>query len=370
MDAPDYSSHTAAQLRQILGRIDAARFPERVAEIEARLAQLASQPAPPAAGSSLSPVIAPLWRRLLAFLIDTFLLGLLGIALGALLHAQFAALGSWGRLVGFIIALLYFGLTQSHLRGGQSAGMHLLGLRVVTRAGEPLSLPAALLRAAIYCMPYFLNGAVFADETDQRWPDLALLVLIGSASFISVYLIVFNRKTRQSLYDLAVGAYVVHAGPGKITLLVERIWRGHAAVVAILVVVIAVASVVMPQQLPAGDSVLALNAARKAISKMPDVGRTSVLRQVHKTDGKTLDTVLISAVVHVPPAQPQVLAQRMALAVLDTHPEAGNPGLVMVSLLSGYDIGIASSMSISNFAHTPADWRSGAIKAVQLQTPW
>ena len=121
MDTPDYSKHSAGQLRQILGRIDADRFPARVAEIEARLAALAV--AVPDAAAPQPTLIAPIWRRLLAFIIDLFLLGLLGTALGALLHAQFTAMGPWGRLVGFVITLLYFDLTQSHLRGGQSAGM-------------------------------------------------------------------------------------------------------------------------------------------------------------------------------------------------------------------------------------------------------
>lgn len=35
---PDYAQYTEAQLRQVLTRIDRERFPERVAEIEARLA--------------------------------------------------------------------------------------------------------------------------------------------------------------------------------------------------------------------------------------------------------------------------------------------------------------------------------------------
>jgi hypothetical protein len=37
---PDFSKYDASQLRQILGTIDAARFPQRVEEIHARLAQL------------------------------------------------------------------------------------------------------------------------------------------------------------------------------------------------------------------------------------------------------------------------------------------------------------------------------------------
>ena len=39
MTEPDFSKYSAQQLRQVLGRIDRARFPERVATVEALLAQ-------------------------------------------------------------------------------------------------------------------------------------------------------------------------------------------------------------------------------------------------------------------------------------------------------------------------------------------
>lgn len=49
LSQPDYSRYDQEQLRQIRRSIDADRFPERVAQIEARLAELAAQPAAPAA---------------------------------------------------------------------------------------------------------------------------------------------------------------------------------------------------------------------------------------------------------------------------------------------------------------------------------
>jgi uncharacterized RDD family membrane protein YckC len=367
MDTPDYSKHSAEQLRQILGRIDAARYPERVAEIEARLAALASLA--PDAATPQPTLIAPLWRRLLAFVIDLFLLGLLGMALGALLHTQFAAMGAWGRLVGFVITLLYFGLTQSRLRGGQSAGMHLLGLRVVTRSGEPLGLPAAFARAAIFCLAYFMNGAFIDLGPEHEWLSKAVFILTGVLIFSTYYLLLFNRKTRQSLHDLAVGAHVVHAGPGKLELSIERIWRGHAAVVGVFTTIIAVASVVIPQQFPPSDSVVAMEAARQTISRMPEVERATVRHQSYKTDGKTAHDIKVAAVVDVDLPQPQVLAQRIALAALDRYDVAGETDMLVVSLLSGYDIGIASSMSAVHYPHTPAEWRRGTVKAAGQYLP-
>ncbi|MES2160108.1 MAG: hypothetical protein V4476_03030 [Pseudomonadota bacterium] len=62
MNQPDYSKYDQEQLRQIRRSIDADRFPERVAQIEARLAELAAPPATPASPSAASaapPAVPP-----------------------------------------------------------------------------------------------------------------------------------------------------------------------------------------------------------------------------------------------------------------------------------------------------------------------
>ena len=54
-------------------------------------------------------VISGFWRRLVAAILDSLLLGLLGFVLGLLLFHPFARLGGWGRLLGFSVTLVYFG---------------------------------------------------------------------------------------------------------------------------------------------------------------------------------------------------------------------------------------------------------------------
>ena len=354
MDTPDFSKHSAGQLRQILGRIDAALYPERVAEIEARLTALAA--VVPDAAAPQPTLIAPLWRRLLAFIIDLFLLGLLGMALGALLHAQFAAMGPWGRLVGFVITLLYFGLTQSRLRGGQSAGMHLLGVRVVTRTGEPLGMPAAFVRAGIFCLAYFLNGAVI--DSGQAWMDTAVFMLVASLTFAVYYLLLFNRRTGQSLHDLAVGAYVVNAGPGKILPASTQIWRGHGAVIAAAVLCVCVGTTMFLKHTQLGGTLAGMLSVQQTIGRMPGVDRVGVSLQTVKSKDKETHRLIVSAVVDAATPEPQMLAPRIALATLENYTDADKQDQLIVVLLSGYDIGIASSMQVTNYAYTPEEWRA------------
>jgi len=362
MDTPDYSKHSAGQLRQILGRIDAARFPERVAEIEARLAALdaapCSAPAPATQAVSKAPPTANaiLGRRILAFIVDTILLGVIGAVAGALLHAQFAAMGPWGRLVGFVVTLLYFGLLQSHLRGGQSLGMHLLGVRVVTRTGEPLGMPAAFIRAGIFCLAYFLNGAVI--DSGQAWVDTAVFILVVSLTFAVYYLLLFNRRTGQSLHDLAVGAYVVSAGPGKILPASTQIWRGHGAVIGAAVLCVCVGTTMFFKHTPLGDKLAGMLSLQQTIGRMPGVDRVGVSLQTIKSKDRETHRLIVSAVVDAATPEPQLLARRIALAALEHYADAGKQDHVVVVLLSGYDIAIASSMQVTNYAYTPEEWRA------------
>lgn len=94
----------------------------------------AEEPAPKA-----SP-IAGICRRVAAALFDSAVLGSVGFMLWLYFVRQFMAWGSWGRLLGFAIALLYFGPLNSRLGGGQTIGKRALKIRVTTAAGAGLGL--------------------------------------------------------------------------------------------------------------------------------------------------------------------------------------------------------------------------------------
>ena len=93
----------------------------------------------------------------------------------------FAALGSWGRLVGFAVAWPYFGVMNSRLGGGQTLGKRLLGLRTVSLDGALLSPARGFLRSAVVSLPWFLNGAV-ADPDLLQWLPLVMRRFISASS--------------------------------------------------------------------------------------------------------------------------------------------------------------------------------------------
>jgi len=357
MQKPDFDAYTETQLRQVLTRIDRVKHPERVTDIEARLAAMPATP-------SVTPIdlqpatIAGFWRRLGAFLIDMLVLGAVGVVLGWLFHERFAALGPLGRAVGFLVALAYFGLLESRWGGGRSLGKLALGLQVVTRTGAVLSPPAAFGRAAIFCLAYFLNGASLNVAPGQEWITLVQSLVIGILIIGVFYLLLFNRRTRQSMHDLAVGSFVIKTGRNAFAPPALPVWRGHYAISGGAVLALAVGGILLQKQ----ATFASLLVTRQAISALPDIGRVTISANVMASGGAATRRLLIGGVVNASLGDPDALAVTAANIALATYPDAKTQQQIVVTLMSGYDIGIASDWRWTNYAWTPAQWRALAQK--------
>src|SRR4026207_220821 len=94
--------------------------------------------------------IAGFWRRAIASIIDTLLLGGACFLLAVLLMYTIPGLGGWGRLIGLVVGTLYFGVFNSDIFGGRSLGKRLMKLAVVDASGKPLPLNRALLRGFVF----------------------------------------------------------------------------------------------------------------------------------------------------------------------------------------------------------------------------
>ena len=356
LDQPDFSQYSAEQLRQILTRIDTGRFPERVAAIHARLAELADMgPAADRDRSDGPPEIAGFWRRIGAFLVDMLLLGLVGFVLGLGLHAQFEAIGAWGRAIGFFIAVAYFGTMESRLFDGRTFGKLALDIQVVTAIGAPLGVRKALLRSAVFHIPYFLNNASLgAGSTTLVLPAIQALLVFGLGGAI-IYLYLFNRRTRQSVHDLLAGAVVVRVRTAPVPALAP-VWKGHMAIVAALLVVSIGTLAYLQARFQ--DSVLQpLILVQQQIIKMPGVRDAGVVQGTSwATGNQRANFLTVRAVTGIAPAEEPALARRIAAAALATYPAARKLDTLSVTLVRGYDIGIASNWDRKTFNGPPGAW--------------
>jgi uncharacterized RDD family membrane protein YckC len=304
------------------------------------------------------PAISGPWRRLLAFCLDGLVLGIVGAGIGLVAYDRLVALGDWGRALGFAIALIYFGVMDSRLSGGQTVGKRLAGIKVVTANAEPLGVGPATVRAAIFCVPYFLNGAFVTANGALGW---LLVFLIFGVGLSLVYLLLFNRRTRQSLHDLAVGAYVVRHEAGDTRGGMEQMWPGHLGVVGVILI----AALFLPlvsQRLASATPFAELLSVQQALQSEPDVRHASVFVGINKFFSAahgTATTRVFSAKVILSRrvADFDSLAARLARIILSRDPSAAQEDRIAISMVYGYDIGIASSSRTRTFVYSPAQWR-------------
>ena len=303
---------------------------------------------------------AGFWRRLGAFLLDCLLLGAIGTAAGYLFVDELARLGPWGRLLGFCIALPYFALLNSRLTQGQTPGKRLLKIKVVDKDGSPLSIPRSFIRFLPVGAPWFLNNAQFSESVFlSPWRHVLTLAIFGVGLSV-VYLFVFNRATRRSVQDLMVGSHVVSAasvGP------VESppLPRVHVAVCAVLLV----AAGVVPyftNSLSENEPFSSLLSLQRSVSAEPWVVYSKVQQGTSMpfTDqgNNTTQYLTVTAFLKDPDIGSAERAKQLATLALSVDSSVRTLNIVQVTLVYGYDIGIASSWRSQDHAHTPAEWLS------------
>jgi uncharacterized RDD family membrane protein YckC len=301
--------------------------------------------------------ISGFWRRIGALFIDTLLLGILGFILGLALEATFAEIGSWGRLVGFTIALVYFGIGNSYITGGQTIGKKALKLRVVNFENTSISVAKSFLRYSILAIPFSLNGTQFINESMLSYLIYPLSFLIIGGLCSIPYLYIFNRVTRQSLHDLIVGTYVVNTGVEKQE--VGKVWKVHIIVAAVIFLAAAIAPV-FTSQLAHTETFKDMLSVQAILSNQPNVNYATISNNTStfsSVNEGTKTTTSISSQVFL--AHNEIgnveLARQFALLVIENYPEARSKDVILITLSYGYDIGIWSQWSNYGYDFNPSE---------------
>jgi uncharacterized RDD family membrane protein YckC len=119
--------------------------------------------------------LASVDRRLVAYLVDGLFLSVLGGLAGAIGGVVDSGIwvAFWSLLVPFLVGVIYF--VRPYSTSGQTWGKRLVGIRVVSIDGSPLSLGKGILRWLGYfvsALPFDL-GYLWAiwDKDKQAWHD-------------------------------------------------------------------------------------------------------------------------------------------------------------------------------------------------------
>jgi uncharacterized RDD family membrane protein YckC len=315
---------------------------------------------PPPSPIVIEPQIAGFWQRFFGFWIDGILLGLVGCGLGFFFFDYFANLGALGRIIGFVIALLYFVPLNSRIGSGRTIGKFLVRTRVVGRDGKPVGLGRSFIRYLVLAIPFLLNGAPLPPSIYQG-PLLPVLsvVVFGLGGSI-IYLLIFNARTRQSLHDLIAGTYVVGYS-SELDPVTVKVWRGHIVPVC-LIMVIAVAVPFATRPLMNTDFFKPILALQERIMKEPEVSYATVFEGTTKFRSNKLSVtkslLTVTVKVRQKPADFDQEADKIAAIVLSgDYPRALEKDRITISVVYGFDIGIARLWSSRVVPHSPKEWQ-------------
>ncbi len=313
--------------------------------------------------------IAGFWRRLAAFFIDCIILGVPTLLLGLAAYDWAVNLGQAGKLVGFTVALLYFGLLNSRLNHGQTLGKKIFGIRVVDRNGEMLSPARSILRFLVLWVPFFLNG-LWIEAAEAPGMLVYLLgvflafVVFGGLGTI-IYLYIFNRRTRQSLHDLVVGSFVLRGleqavptelATPRLHLIVATCWLVLALIVPGLGFEMMTTDGQTAEENPLADLQAAIQSELEAEQVRITIGTSSTAWVSAGTSTTTFLQVL--ALPGDNQNDPDDLVLSIASIVLDRHPDLFGRQVLAVKVRRGFDFGIAQWRLDHEAALDAAGWRN------------
>ena len=323
--------------------------------------------------------IGSLWRRFSAFVIDGLILYAVGRSVGAVFFSSLAQLGPWGHLLGFSIALAYFATLDSRVGGGQTLGKRLLRLRVVNAQGSTIPWARSAVRYVIIAIPYFLLGPKDPAEI-STWiiPFLIIFITLGIGGS-TLYLLAFNRRTRQGLHDIAVGTYVVDpavSGPLK----TEPIWAAHWGVIGSFLFLIAFTA------LSKGIDIEWQHKTGHVSQRLQDERRIEQLGGVQtaeaqlwvpiQLDGGAFANFLpkkkdarITVEWNGEMADREAFADQVAAIILQNDPRAQKQDVIQIKVGRRYDLGIASGNDYQSFTHTFEEWHQRAFGPLPDATP-
>lgn len=298
------------------------------------------------------------WRRILAFLIDTLILWVVGYVLGIFVFDSLAQLGGWGRLVGFVIALLYLGILNSSIGGGQKFAKRLTKIKVIDRNGQMISLSRAFLRAIILETPFFLNGAFIPQSIMLSVIGTVINFLIFCVGGAIIYFYLFNRRTRQSLHDLVVGTYVVRASASE-ALNVAPVWKGHLAVAGILCLLVVSFSMIITPVILQRTSLPELISVQNSILHSGKVHFASVFDgQVWTNNGNrqlfSTNAIWKHRLSSVKEFEEE--ATEIAAIVLRDYRPVWQKDTLLINIAYGYDLGISSIWRSYAGQFSPNEW--------------
>jgi uncharacterized RDD family membrane protein YckC len=306
----------------------------------------------PSSDTKMDRAICPFWKRIWAICLDALILAALGFILGLIFEQQFVAMGRYGSLIGFFIALFYFGILNSRLGNGQSVGKRILNIRVVNKEGQCISPLKSLLRTLIIGIPYFLYGVLVPTSSSFQIINMILQTIIFWMGASILYLYLFNRSTRQALHDLICGTYVVIESFEE-SINDSPVPKVHY-IVLVGIMVVLLATLAIPNIFLKKETMNRLFTLQKQIVTSTKITNVSVAEGTNYRSGTSSQYVMATVYIKKQ-KESDILAKDVARTILKTN-DYMQKDSIRVTTIYGYNIGIYSCYYRHNYDQTPPEW--------------
>ncbi len=309
-----------------------------------------------------SPPVAGLWPRFAGWLVDALLVFLTGHLIGQAFASSLYQIGPYGRLIGLTVILLYFGILNSSIGGGQTMGKRLMKTAVRGADNRPVSLWRSLLRTVILAAPVILGGWGIPLLENRIVAFVASLVVFGLGGAI-IYTMLFNYSAMQGLHDLLCRTYVVKPD-GVPEQAFPKTARVHRVIVltwiSLVAVVLYFVSMDNPGYMPK-PSAAALKEIRSTLAADPrffnaDVRDQSVTPQ--NDPPYRAAVVEVWTVGQLPQEKQWETAREISALALKKLDGADGFDQIQIKLTYGYDLGIASYRSGFWYSNPVDEWTS------------
>jgi uncharacterized RDD family membrane protein YckC len=320
------------------------------------MTELSRRDLPEQVAAGTAKVAGPLalpWRRAMAFLVDMIIAGLPLWIVGALFFEPMSDLGNSGVLLGWAIALAYFGYFDSALGEGRSPGKHATGIAVVGADGALLSPVKATARALLATTPIFVTSLSLGSN-----PVVVLvLALVSGLGYATVYLILFNRRTGQALHDIVVGSVVVR-GQGSCPAL-PPIWRRHWIVVGLILLL----SIWNPTVDFISGEADEYETVRHEVETLPFIGKADVAAKNTTCDAckdrRKVQTVTVRVLLRRPPVDRDAALRQVVDKIFASKQLFAGDDQLRIVFARGFNFGVANHTRSEVALADVAQWRAG-----------
>lgn len=181
----------------------------------------------------------PVFSRIFAFMIDLIILGAACAVLSKYLIPYFPHSAFLFHCLGTLLCVFYFAFFNSNIGGAKTIGKMICGIHVTNLSNQTISFIKSCARSSIAILPLCFI-AYLQPFAQLSIPINILTALLISMLFISVYLVIFNRHTSQSLHDVISKTQIQNKAQSFFSQ--QPIWKAHTYIALGLVFIIVAAS--------------------------------------------------------------------------------------------------------------------------------